>query len=267
MGRFGVPPEAEATTGIPAGTVTSGSYGPSSIYPGNIYSYSVYHPAPRTSGAPASLLVVLDGDDTNEKVRVTTVLDNIIAHAEIPPVVGVFVNPGNLGPGLPIYGGHGNRSVEYDSLGDTYAQFLLTELLPHATRGLNITDDPAMRAVFGVSSGAAAAFTVAWEQPNRFGCVLSAIGSFTDIRGADRYPTLIRRHDPKPIKVFLQSGENDLDTIFGSWPIANKSMAAALAYRDYEYRFEYGDGGHSLDHMAELFPDALRWLWANDPSL
>jgi enterochelin esterase family protein len=38
-------------------------------------------------------------------------------------------------------------------------------------------------------------------------------------------------------------------------------MAAALAYRDYDHRFEFGVGGHTLFHGGAIFPDTMRWLW------
>ena len=59
--------------------------------------------------------------------------------------VGVFVEPGDRGPGLPIWGGDTNRNVEYDTLSDAYAQFLLDELLPRLP--VAVTDDPTCRAI------------------------------------------------------------------------------------------------------------------------
>jgi enterochelin esterase family protein len=171
------------------------------------------------------------------------------------------VGYGPEGPGAPVYGGSGNRSVEYDSVGDDYVRFLLEELLPRVEEDFTITTDPGLRAIFGISSSAAAAFTAAWERPDSFRKVLSAVGSFVDIRGADRYPKLIRRTAPKPLRVFLQAGTNDLDILFGSWPIANQDLAAALDYSGYDYRIEIGEGGHSSAHMASILPEALRWLW------
>ena len=109
--------------------------------------------------------------------------------------------------------------------------------------------------------GGIAAFTVAWERPDQFRKVISHIGSFTNIRGGHVYPSLIRQAAVRPIRVFLQDGSNDLDNQFGNWPLANQEMAAALKFRGYDYRFEYGDGGHTQKHGGALLPDALRWLW------
>jgi hypothetical protein len=96
-------------------------------------------------------------------------------------------------------------------------------------------------------------------------CVISHIGSFTNIRGGDAYPSLIRQTEKKPIRVFLQDGSNDLDNRCGNWPLANQQMAAALKFKGYDYRFEFGDGGHTHKHGGSLLPDSLRWLWRDFP--
>ncbi len=124
-----------------------------------------------------------------------------------------------------------------------------------------ISEDPDRRMVCGISSGGICAFTVAWQYPDRFRRVLSHCGSFTNIRGGHNYPYLIRTTPRKPIRVFLQSGSNDAETLYGDWPLANRTVANALKYAGYEYRFEFGNGGHSLRHGGALFADSLRWLW------
>jgi enterochelin esterase family protein len=149
-------------------------------------------------------------------------------------------------------------------LGDLYARYLLEELLPEVSRRCSISQAPEDRAICGMSSGGICAFTVAWERPDAFGKVVSHCGSFTDIRGGHNYPSIIRKSASKPIKVFLQTGVKDVDVIFGSWPIANQDMAAALAYRGYDYQFILGEGYHTLKHAGAIFPQTMRWLWRNN---
>src|SRR5215813_7580413 len=98
-------------------------------------------------------------------------------------------------------------------------------MLPEVGKTLNLRQDAA-----GISSGGICAFTAAWERPDLFSKVLSHVGSFTNIRGGDVYPGMIRKTERKPIRVFLQDGSNDLDNEHGSWPLANQQMAAALKY-------------------------------------
>lgn len=114
--------------------------------------------------------------------------------------------------------------------------------------------------VCGISSGGICAFSAAWFRPESFGRVLSHCGSFTNIRGAN-YPYLVRTTEPKPVRVFLTSGQSDLDHAVGSWPLANREMASAFDYAGYDYRFVFGEGGHSLRHRAAIFADSRRWLF------
>ena len=188
--------------------------------------------------------------------------------------------PENIGTGNP-----NNRAQEYNAVDDTYARFLVEELLPEVGKKYRLTDDPARRAIGGTSSGAICAFTVAWHRPEAFRNVLSGIGSYVSIGyrpgGADQpaksggeiYPTWIRRMPIKPIRIFLQDGSNDLDNNWGNWFLANQQMlkafefanSAADARKDtgprYDVKREWGDGAHSDDHFGALLPDALRWLF------
>jgi len=260
-GDYVAGPDSMPRSGIPTGSLTEGTLDPGAVFPGNSHDYWIYRPAVDGSTDAADLLVVLDGLELAEEVHLPIVLDNLIHAGDLPPIVAVFVSPGPNGPGLPVYGGDGNRAAEYNTVGDSLARFLIEELLPAVERDVAITHDPDRRAIFGASSGGSAAFGVAWERPDSFRKVISAIGSFVNIHGADRYSSMVRRHETKPLRVFLQAGSNDLDTVFGHWHLANQEMAAALAYRDYDYRLEDGDGGHGLKHITAILPDALRWLW------
>jgi enterochelin esterase family protein len=215
---------------------------------------------------PAALMVFCDGGGfakVDGSYRVPVVFDNLIAKKEMPVTIAVMVNPGVFKAAEAGQKDRSNRSFEYDSLGDTCARFFLEELLPEALQGLNVTKDPAGRAICGNSSGGICAFTAAWEHPEAFGKVVSHIGSFTNIRGGYVYPALIRasKEKPKPIRVFLQDGSHDLDNLHGNWPLSSQDMAAALKFAGYDYQFVFGDGGHTGKHGGSIFPDTMRWLW------
>ena len=255
-------PDSIAQPGAPRGALTQTHWTSQRIYPGVGRDYRLYVPQQYDAAQPACLMVFQDGQFyLGPDVNVPLVFDSLIHQGEMPVTLGLFVDPGDKGPGSPQYGGDDNRSFEYDSLGDRYARFLIEELLPEIEQRYAIVWDPAGRAICGMSSGGICAFTVAWERPDAFRKVVSHCGSFTNIRGGHNYPTMIRSAETKPLRVFLQSGAKDLDVIYGSWPIANQDMAAALAYRDYDYQFVFGVGGHTLKHGGAIFPDTLRWLW------
>jgi enterochelin esterase-like enzyme len=211
------------------------------------------------------VMVFQDGGayvDATKSFRVPVVFDNLIHKHEMPVTIGIFINPGVVpASGAEDQKPRQNRSFEYDSLGPQYADFLLKEILPEVGKNHKLTAKPQERAICGISSGGICAWTVAWERPDAFQKVLSHVGSFTNIRGGHVYPSLIRKTERKPIRVFLQDGSADLDNIHGNWPLANQDMAAALKLAGYDYRFEYGDGGHNGKHGGAILPDSLRWLW------
>ncbi|WP_404310334.1 alpha/beta hydrolase-fold protein [Neorhodopirellula lusitana] len=259
----------EVQTGVPQGELTSGVFETSKLFPGTRRDYSVYVPAQYQANQPANLMVFMDGKNYAKPggaFRVPTVFDNLIHQQAMPVTVAVFVNPGTIPGTQKDAANRSNRSFEYDSLGDRYANFLVDEFLPVGLKGINVSDAPNDRAVCGISSGGICAFTVAWEKPEQFGKVLSHIGSFTNIRGGWAYPGLVRKtkKKPKPIKVYLQEGNDDLSNLHGNWPLGNRSLAAALQYAGYTYKLVMTEGGHSSKWGGLELPNALRWLWNDD---
>lgn len=261
-------PDRVPQPGVPQGKVTSGEFADSEVFPGTRRQYSVYVPAQYRENRPANLMVFMDGAGyakPDGSFRVPVVFDNLIHQQAMPVTIAVFVNPGAIPATKPAAADRSNRSFEYDSLGDRYSRFLIDEFLPVALEGLNVSSDPAHRAMSGISSGGICAFTVAWERPDQFGKVLSHIGSFTNIRGGWAYPGLVRKtkDHPKPLKVYLQEGREDLNNLHGNWPLGNRDLAAALQFAGYHYRLVMTEGGHSGKWGGEELPDALRWLWSD----
>jgi enterochelin esterase-like enzyme len=257
-------PDSMPQDGVPKGKVTKYSWNESKVYPGTVRDYWVYVPSQYDAEKPACVMVFQDGGGYVGEMgqfRVPTVFDNLIHKKEMPVTVGIFINPGNVPAGEKGEKARQNRSFEYDTVSDQYATFLEKEILPEVGKTVNLRQDADSRAIGGISSGGICAFTVAWERPDLFSKVLSHVGSFTNIRGGDVYPSLIRKTEHKPIRVFLQDGSGDLDNLHGNWPLANQSMAAALKFAKYDYKFEFGDGGHNGKHGGAIMPDSLRWLW------
>jgi sugar lactone lactonase YvrE/enterochelin esterase-like enzyme len=252
--------------GVPAGEVRGPfAWNRSAIYPGTERNYWLYVPAQYDAAKSACVLVVQDGLGRAREWRLPTVLDNLIHAGEVPVIVGIFIDPGVVPAGREDAQARFNRSFEYDSMGDLYARFLLEEILPEVGKTLNLSSDPSDRAIAGASSGAICAFTAAWERPDAFRRVLSTIGTYVGLRGGNEYPTLIRKTEPKPIRVFLQDGSRDLNIYGGDWWIANQAMLSALTFAGYDVRHEWGTGGHDGRHGAAVMPDALRWLWRGHP--
>jgi enterochelin esterase family protein len=261
-------PDSMVQKGVPQGKVETFRH-KSDIFANTERDVAVYIPAQYDGKSPACVMVFQDGVRAylppKGNYRATVVMDNLIHKKEIPVMVGIFIDPGSFDMKGGKNGGPDfrNRSFEYDTLSDQYARFLEKEILPTVTKRykLNLKKDAADHGICGASSGGICAFTVAWQRPDLFGKVLSHIGSFTNIRGGDRYPGIIRAAKPKGIRVFLQDGSNDLDNQFGNWYLANLQMEAALKYAKYDHKTVWGDGKHSGIHGGAILPDSMRWLW------
>ncbi len=262
---YPVPPEAQKQEGVPEGKV-EGPFGLSSkIYSGTEREYWIYVPAQYNPEKPACTLIVQDGLNRAQGWNLPQICDNLIHSQEMPVTLGIFVNPGIVPATKEKSQPRFNRSFEYDSLGDRYARFLLEELIPEVSKKYALSTNPNDRALAGASSGGICAFNAAWERPDAFRRVLCTIGTFVGLRGGDALPVLVRKLEPKPLRVFLQDGSHDLNIYAGDWWHANQNMLSALTWAGYDVKHIWGEGGHNAKHSSSIMPDALRWLWRDYP--
>ena len=262
--------DSQPHDGVPKGELIKFQFDQSKIFPGTTRDVTIYVPKQYDPAKPACVYVNQDGVQWNAP----TVFDNLIAKNELPVIVGVFVMHGRVKAAdgekaLDRF----NRSLEYDGLGPDYARFLLDELLPAVEqktttdgRKIVLSKNGNDRGIGGSSSGAICAFNAAWERPAAFSRVFSTIGTYVSLRGADRLPGLIRKYEPRPIRVFQQDGSNDLNIYGGDWWEANQMMDRALTFAGYEHTSVWGDNGHSGKQGTMLFPDAMRFLWKDWPA-
>jgi len=206
-------------------------------------------------------------------------------------LICIFIDPGDIAdaPGTPTYHfvkGYSEkwkrtlkdsmRSTLYDTVSDRYARFLRDEILAEVGAQYNLRKDAYSHAITGLSSGGICSFNAAWQMPDRFGRVISWIGSFSAIQwkedpansdGGQDYPDKILREPKRNIRVWLQDGAEDLDLRYGNWPLANLRMANALKAQEYDFHFSYGKGTHNSAHGAAEFPAEMIWLWRDyDPA-
>ncbi|MBI1313225.1 gluconolactonase [bacterium] len=258
-------PDSVPQDGVPQGKVLGPFTWKSDIFPGTVREYGIYVPAQYDPAKPACVMIVQDGIGKAKGWKLPTVLDNLIHKGDVPVQIGVFVSPGVVPALHENAEARYNRSFEYDGLGDRYARFLIEELLPHVAESYNISTDPNDCLIAGSSSGAICAFTAAWERPDRFRRVFSAVGTFVSLRGGNEYPALVRKFENRPIRVFLQDGSNDNNLYGGSWWVANQAMLSSLKFAGYDVNHAWGEGGHNGKHSTAILPDALRWLWRDYP--
>ena len=260
--------DSKPHAGAPQGELLKFTFDRSKIFPGTTREVSVYVPRQYDPATAACVYVGQDGGGFNAPA----VFDNLIARKEIPVLIGVFIRPGVVKATGTQALDRFNRSYEYDGVSPDYARFVLTEIFP-AVEKLSTSDGRALRlspngndrCIGGASSGAICAFTAAWERPDAFSRVFSSIGTFVGLRGGNEYPTLIRKFEPKAIRVFQQDGSNDLNIQGGDWWMANQEMERALTFAGYEHEHVWGDGGHNGKQATAVFPDAMRFLWKGWP--
>ncbi len=263
--------------GVPKGEIKGPFTLPSEAYPGTQHTYWIYVPAQYDPAVPASLMIYQDGQAfmaPEGDIRAQVVMDNLIHRREIPVMIAVFINPGRR-PDQPEptpsnWGDRDtNRPTEYNTLDDKYARVIVDELLPVIYKDFNVSKDPDRHGIGGSSSGAIAAFTVAWERPNQFHKVLSNVGSFTNIRGGNAYPDLILKTEKKPIRIFLVDGRNDNRSLRADgsydqsrdWFYQNVRMQQALTQKGYEVNYSWGIQRHGQKMLQTVFPEMMRWLW------
>lgn len=266
--RVAFDPATVRNENVTEGEIIKRSFNESKIYPMTTRDYWIYVPAAYDASKPACLFVCLDGITYNAP----TVFDNLIASGQMPVTIGVFVNPGvvrDADGGVIRY----NRSNEFDRTDGAFARFLIEELLPEVERQttsdgrpIRLSPDPNDCAIAGSSSGGICAFTAAWSRPDRFARVFSAVGTYVSMRGGNEYQAVIRKTEPKPLRIFLQDGLYDVwNGIFGDWYEANILVESALNFSGYEVAHTWGRGGHSNTHANRIFPDVMRWLWKGWP--
>ena len=270
-GRLDIPvflPSSYQQADVPQGTMSAKLSHMSKVYPGMVSDYWIYVPALYDPAKPAALMIWQDGQGhiARNGRRTLNVLDNLTVQKRIPVMISVFISPGKVGD-------KAMRSIEYDSVNDTYERFL-DELLALVYARYNIRKDAYSRGIAGESSGGICSFNAAWQHPQQYSRVLSTIGSYTSIQwhpgeldGGNVYPNKIRKEAKRNIRVYLQDGSEDLENDHGSWPLQNIQMANSLKLKGYDFHLAFGNGSHNgADANAQL-PASLAWLWREyDPA-
>ncbi len=280
--QYRLGPDSMPQEGVPKGEVRGPFVIKSSVYPGTQHTYWVYVPAQYDASKPTALMIFQDGQafkQENGGARAQNVMDNLIYRREIPVMLGVFINPGRTpeqeepSPQKGWGDGFTNRGTEYNTPDDKYARVITEELMPALDKDFNISKDPEQRGIGGASSGAIAAWMVAWERPNEFRKVLSIVGSFTNLRGGDVYPERVAKAKKKPIRVFLCDGRNDNRALSkdGSydqrrdWFYQNVRLKDALEKKGYDVNYTWGMNNHGQSFGGQILPDMMRWLWRDGP--
>lgn len=236
-----------------------------------------------------------NGPNLPGTANVPLIIENLNQQGKLPPLAVLFVDNGGGD------GGNSQRGLEYDTVSGKFAEFVQTEVLPRAVMeaqaqlqlNLVFSDDPRSRGTLGGSSGGAASFSMAWFHPEYFTRVISFSGTFVRQASPEDplYPhgcwayhdfdpfdagmpngVIMKEPTPKPLRIWLEVGENDLGADGGpgtyrDFPLANQRMAAALKAKGYHYHFDYANGAGHVDGnvVAQTLPAAMEWVWRGHP--
>jgi iron(III)-enterobactin esterase len=281
-------PEVKAKDGVPKGKIVRFSMKSedSKIYKGIAKGkkgkvpyerkVAVYVPDQLDKKKPAPFLIAQDGGWYLGIIP--PVLDNLIEEKRVPAMVAILIDSG----GGDAQGSQ--RGLEYDTVDDVYAEFVEKEVVPRVEKecDLKLTKDPEARATMGGSSGAAAAFTMAWFRPDLYHRVLSYSGTYVNQQSPENRRTphgaweyhenLIPHSKPKPLRIWLQVSENDNghdrdEASLHNWVMANERMAAELKKKEYAYQYVFSkNAGHTDGKVTrQTLPGALEWLWKGYP--
>jgi enterochelin esterase family protein len=275
-------PEYTAKPGVPVGTITTFQMKStdSKLYPGLngpfTRNVAVYVPKQYVAGTAAPFIVAHDGK--NWVPRLSATLDNLINAKKLPVMIAIMVDNG----GGDSKGSE--RGLEYDTVSGKFAEFIETEVLPRvvAEAKVTLTKDPEGRATIGGSSGGSAAFAMGWFRPDLYRRIITYSGTYVNQQSPTNpmsphgawefHEHLIPQSEPKPLRIWLEVGQNDNGAGSSAaglhnWVLANQLMAKALAAKNYHYRFEYAKGAGHVDGkvVAQTLPSAMLWLWRGYP--
>jgi enterochelin esterase-like enzyme len=231
--RWVVPP------GRPSGTTSVHAF-PSALLRRSVPVYA-YRAAGAERAEATPLLVLFDGFLQVEAAAIPSVLDNLVAAGEIPPVVAL----------MPESGPQRFQDLVYS---DDYCSFVADELVAWARDEWGAGADAATSVVGGGSAGGLCALYTALRHPDVFGNVISQVGAVGLARDGEK-DWLLRRYaeSPRlPLRIWLEAGllDNDELPALGVPAIrdSNRRLRDVLVDRGYDVTYSEFAGGH--DHLC-----------------
>ncbi|WP_268248691.1 amino acid adenylation domain-containing protein [Actinoplanes ianthinogenes] len=200
---------------------------------------------PLRSNADLPLLIVLDGSEFVEIMRLPAILDRLSLQDRIPTTAAIFLSPSEWST---------RRS---ELLDDGIVDALADELLPYLRTWLG--NRPVGRAVVvGASLGAVTAIRSALRRPDRFHGAVAISGPLSEHRLGPARPG----RSGGGSRFFLSASREEKDIILDdglSLVEATERTADELAADGHVVRSAIGEGGHTYAAWESMLPDAIRW--------
>ena len=194
---------------------------------------------------PVPLLVVWDGYDYLRRVRLSVIVDNLIAQKRIEPIALAMIHHG------------GTARIQEYSCNSATLDYLHDYVLPVAKQQLNLTTCPGAFGVLGASMGGLMAVYTGFRLPDLFGKVYSQSGSFAYGGNEKAIFPLVENSPQQKINLYLEAGKFEYTGLIE----ANHRMQTLLAQKGYKHSYLEYPAGHNYPAWRDRVADGLVWLF------
>lgn len=242
MPQYVMPPEIGVYPQIPHGTLRDTLFYSTNLH--NSRTVRVYMPAGyEQSSEHYPVILVHDGLEYVSLAKMDNVLDYLIAHERIRPMIAVFVPPVD-------------RTREYaGDLMDEFTAFVVQELFPWLDARYRTLTTAQDRATLGASNGGNIALWLGIEHSEVFGNIAAqssnVISSISNRLQSD--PQLA-------LQFYLDLGTYDISALI---PLV-RNLVQILEQRDYNYRYAEYHEGHSWGNWRAHIDNALEMFFPGD---
>ncbi len=249
LGGYGPNSELRMPQYIPAPeieydpTILHGSLEDTTFFSNNLNNsrrISIYTPPGyANSGDKYPLILFHDGLEYLSLAKANNVIDFLIAHRQIQPIIAVFVPPVN-------------RTAEYaGELKQKFTAFIIDELVPYIDNHYRTKQDSSCRAMLGASNGGNIALWIGLHHPEVFGNITAQSSNVeTSIS------TTLETGPKLDLKFYLDLGTYDISVLI---PLV-RNLKNILDDRGYEMQYHEFHEGHSwgnwrahIDNALEMF--------------
>jgi enterochelin esterase-like enzyme len=185
------------------------------------------------------VIFVQDGGEYITLGSMVNVLDYVIAHDFVPPLVAVFIDPLD-------------RNYEY-FLNKDYERMVVEEVLPFIRDRYDVSTEPERNAIMGASLGGAISVMIALDHPDIFGRCGSQSGAFEINDG--ELAKRVASEPEKTVDFYLDCGT------FGDLLEENRLMKKAMEEKGYDVMYQEFNQGHSWGNWRDHIDDMLVFFW------
>jgi len=240
MPSYALPAGVTFESSIPHGTVEDTLF--TSSYLGNSRIIYIYlPPGYDTTSMVYPVMLFHDGTDYLKLGAVQNILNYLIAHRQIAPLVGIFVPPVD-------------RTAEF--LGgkrEAYRKFIIDEVMPAMEHRYRLDPNPDKRGMIGVSNGGNISLYIGMKNPESFGKIGAQSSNVKN-----NILNTFQGSEKLPLEIYLDIGKYDIASLI---PLV-ENLASILEHKNYACQhFSFPEGhswgnwkGHLRLPLIQFFP-------------